>query len=111
MIFYYILLCVYAAAINFYAVVLVKRLKEESESSGKKSDGRLFLTGLLCGAIAIYACLFAFKYRQKSLALMLLMPLLGALNVIFYFFAFRCGQTIFVSTFSLAPFRPFLRAA
>ena len=71
---FYTLLCAYLLAINFYAFLLVKNLKDESDENGdyKKSDGRLFLTGLLGGAITIYVCLFIFKYRQKSLFLMII---------------------------------------
>lgn len=95
---FYVFICAYFAAINFYAFLLIKRLKDEADGSDdyKKSDGRLFLTGLLGGAITLYACMFAFKYRQKSLFLMIVMPLLGVANVYFAVWAFRSGASFFV---------------
>ena len=95
---FYTFICAYLLAINFYAFLLVKNLKDELSENGdyKKSDGRLFLTGLLGGAITVYVCLFIFKYRQKSLFLMILMPLLGVLNVYVTVLAFRSGFSFFV---------------
>lgn len=95
---FYTFICAYLLAINFYAFLLVKNLKDELSENGdyKKSDGRLFLTGLLGGAITVYVCLFIFKYRQKSLFLMILMPLLGVLNVYVTILAFRSGFSFFV---------------
>lgn len=95
---FYTLVCAYFAAINFYAFLLVKNLKDETDDSaeGKKSDGRLFLTGLLGGAITLYVCMFVFKYRQKSLFLMIVVPLLGVLNVYLAVLAFRSGFSFFV---------------
>ena len=92
---FYTFVGAYLLAINFYAFLLVKNLKDETDNY-KKSDGRLFLTGLLGGAITIYVCLFAFKYRQKSLFLMILMPLLGVLNVYLTILAIRSGFSFFV---------------
>ncbi len=95
---FYTFVGAYLLAINFYAFLLVKNLKDETDGTDnyKKSDGRLFLTGLLGGAITIYVCLFAFKYRQKSLFLMILMPLLGVLNVYLTILAIRSGFSFFV---------------
>lgn len=84
---------------NFYSFLLVKGLKDEysEDVPDKSSDGRLVLTGFLGGAITIYICMFVFKYRLKSLFLMLLMPILGVLNVYLWVIAFRSGFTFFVA--------------
>lgn len=84
MIIYYILLGVYLAAINFYAVVIAhyqkKTLEEDCCDSSSIKDGKLFLTGLLGGALGIYLFMLIRKYRLKSLFLMITMPILAALN-------------------------------
>ena len=98
MVIFYVLLCAYIAAINFYAFLLIKNLKDETDGTDdyKKSDGRLFLTGLLGGAITLYVCMFIFRYRQKSLFLMILMPMLGVLNVYLAILAFLSGFSFFI---------------
>lgn len=98
MLILYLFFIAYILAINFYAFTLVKSLKDDFTDGepNKSSDGRLFLTGLLGGAITIYACMFIFKYRLKSLFLMLLMPVLGVLNVYLWVIAFRSGFTFFL---------------
>lgn len=86
-----ILLIVYVLAVNFYAFLMMKRLKEVDESQQKASDGKLALTAALGGAITIYVCMFVFKYRLNNLFLMVLMPLLGVVNVWLCFIAIRNG--------------------
>jgi uncharacterized membrane protein YsdA (DUF1294 family) len=97
MVFVYILFIAYILAINFYAFTLVKSLKakETGEESDKRFDGKLALTGALGGAIAIYVCMFVFKYRQSNLFLMILMPLLAVLNVFVFFSLFRFRFFVF----------------
>ena len=97
MLILYLFFIAYILAINFYAFLLIRGLKEENaEDGGKASDGRLALTGLLGGAITLYACMFVYKYRVRSLFLMLLMPVLAVLNVYIWILAFRSGFTFFV---------------
>ena len=111
------MLVAYILAINFYAFLLVKSLrdKEKQDEIKKQSDhisdfnvdtqkntnastpqgdkfiGKLLITGLLGGAIAIYACMLIFKFQRSNLLLMVLMPLLGVLNVYFFVLTFRSG--------------------
>ena len=95
----YLFFFAYLAAINFYAFLLVRGLKDEVTADGtpdKSSDGRLMITGLLGGALTIYLCMFIYKYRLKSLYLMILIPLLAVLNVYLSVLAFRSGFTFFV---------------
>ena len=119
MIILYILLVAYILAVNFYAYLLVKSLRDkEREEEAKqtaikmtatpsmenttpvrpaeKVSGKLYITGLLGGAITIYLCLFLLKYRRSDLLLMIVMPLLGVLNIYLWVLLFRSGFSFFV---------------
>ena len=111
MVILYILLIAYILAVNFYAFLLIKSLKAqetENELAGQsaptthspvpsdKPIGKLFITGLLGGAITIYVCMFVMKYKRGDLLLMVLMPLLGVLNVYAWVLAFRSGFRFFL---------------
>ncbi|MBE5746812.1 MAG: hypothetical protein E7352_01375 [Clostridiales bacterium] len=125
MIILYVLLVAYIIAINFYAFLLVKSLRDKdkqaeitrenrayssneenseeypptTQSTSKppeKTTGKLIITGLLGGAITVYACMFAFKYKRSDLLLMVLMPLLGVLNIYLWVLLFRSGFSFFV---------------
>ena len=135
MILLYILLVVYILAINFYAFLLVKSLKEKeraeeiarleqhnnpyplqtssqvsSQSSSyspaysapsnekqmDKTLGKLLITGALGGAIAIYVCMFIYKYKRSELLLMVVMPLLAILNIYFWALLFKSGFHFFI---------------
>ncbi len=107
MIILYLLLVAYIIAINFYAFLLVKSLRDEArkeEEAGQATPlaptssnvtarplGRLILAGALGGAITVYVCMFTFKYKRADLLLMVLMPLLGVLNVYLFVLLFRSG--------------------
>ena len=117
MIILYILLIAYIFAINFYAFLLVKWLRDKErqaeleqqaapllqsaskETAAKKEEkglGKLFITGALGGAITVYVCMFIFKYKRSELLLMVLMPLLGVLNVYIFFMFFKSGFGFFL---------------
>ena len=108
MIILYILFVAYILAVNFYAFLLVKSLKTQEMESAlsnpanttqpktDKSTSKLFITGLLGGAITIYVCMFIFKYKRSDLLLMVLMPLIGVINVYAWVMLFRSGFFIIV---------------
>ena len=120
MVILYVLLVAYILAVNFYAFLLVKSLKEKEKQDEldrqseplssyaepryenapqtpvQRPTGKLFLTGLLGGAIAIYVCMFVFKYKRSDLLLMVLMPLFAVLNVYIWVQLFRSGFSFFV---------------
>lgn len=121
MILLYILLIAYILSINFYAYLLVKSLRDKArEEEGKQAaikltspasaqsaepaplrrtervSGKLYITGLLGGAITVYLCLFLLKYRRSDLLLMVVMPLLGVLNIYLWVLLFRSGFSFFV---------------
>lgn len=116
MIILYVLLVAYILAINFYAFLLVKSLRDKSSDErlqscknaqthfeegdkpvkGEKTTSKLLITGLLGGAIAVYVSMFLLKYKRGDLLLMVLMPLLGVLNVYVFVLLFRSGFSFFV---------------
>lgn len=96
MILLYVILIVYILAINFYSFLLFKSQRDECEATDKvtkSGDGKLFLAAFLGGAITIYISMFIFKYRTKSLLLMIAMPVLAVFNVYLWILAFRSGLT------------------
>ena len=117
MIIFYILLIAYILAVNFYAFLLVKSLRDKerqneidkqarplSDASPTNPEnkqpercfGKLCITGLLGGAITIYVCMFIFKYKLSELLLMVLMPLFGVLNIYFCVLLIRSGFSVFL---------------
>lgn len=57
----------------------------------QKVLSKLCITAALGGAIAIYACMFIFKFRRNDLFLMVVMPLIGVLNVYIWVLLFKSG--------------------
>jgi len=112
MIIFYILLIAYILAVNFYAFLLVKSLRdkerneeilrqaaplvEESTKPPERFMGKLLITGLLGGAVTIYVSMFLLKFRRFDMLLMILMPLLGVLNVYFWILLFKSGFSFFL---------------
>lgn len=115
MIILYILLISYIVSINFYAFLLIKGLRDKEREQDiqrqaqplstqsvtenkppERNLGKLFITGALGGAIAIYVCMFIFKYKRSDLLLMVTMPLLGVLNIYLWVLLFRSGFTFFL---------------
>ena len=117
MIILYVLLVAYILAVNFYAFLLVKSLRDKerqeelhkqaepliSETSASTNErflerpfSKLFLTAVLGGAITIYVSMFIFKYKRNDLLLMITLPLFGVLNVYIFVLLFRSGFSFFI---------------
>ena len=99
MVLLYVIFIVYILAVNVFAIILVKSQKDEAideNGKAKSGDGKLILTAMLGGAIAIYVSMFVMRYRLKNLLLMLIMPMIAVLNVYLCIVAFRSGFTFFV---------------
>ena len=86
-----ILFIVYLLAVNFYAFILVKtlKMKDDGGEESKGYDSKLAFAGLLGGAIAVYVCMFIYKYKQTNVLLMILMPILGVLQIFLSIVLFR----------------------
>ena len=86
-----IILIVYILAINFYGAIMLNYQRKSFEDYNKDapsnpkpkkiSDFRLFLIGLLGGAMGIFTCMLIEKYRLKNFFLMIIFPLLIVLNI------------------------------
>ncbi|MCD7729096.1 MAG: hypothetical protein LUI60_04195 [Clostridia bacterium] len=100
MLLLYIIFGVYIAAVNFYAVLLIKSQKDEAggdQSKMNAGDGKLILCALLGGAVGIYVSMFILKYRLKNMMLMVIMPVIAVINIYFIIVAFKSGFTFFAA--------------
>ncbi len=92
MTFLFVLLAVYILAVNFYGVRLTQAqrdLYEEGDRAFSRFDGKLLVAAALGGAIAIYATMFATKYKLSNFLFMVAIPLLAVLNVYCFILGFR----------------------
>lgn len=78
-----ILVAVYYVAINVYAFLLMKTQKQAEEQGVCSSvrDGSVFVSSILGGAIGVYAAMFVYKYRLRSLPLMVFTPVIAVMHV------------------------------
>ena len=89
------LLIVYILAINFYALLYMRSIKDRDEEEQKQHDGKLSLVALLGGGLTIFTCMFIFKNRLNNLFFMIAVPLLSALHIYLWIIAFRSGFSLF----------------
>lgn len=80
----------YIVAINVYGFLLIYFQKKQFEEMREKTvkDSKLFLSGLLGGAVGIYVAMFIYTYRLQSLFLMIVIPILIVINAYIIISAF-----------------------
>ncbi len=92
MILLYLLLAVYAIAVNVSGFFLLKRqfnAWEEGAGRADAGDGKLLVVAVLGGAAAIYAAMFILRYRLGDILLMIALPVITVLNGYAFFLGFR----------------------
>jgi uncharacterized membrane protein YsdA (DUF1294 family) len=98
---FYIVISVYVIAINVYGVLMLKFQKVAKKNGDEESiivsDSKLILTGFLGGSLGIYVFMFIFKYRLKSLVLMVLMPIFIAIDAYVVYFLFSGGINLVIT--------------
>ena len=94
-IFLYVILITYIIAINLYGILMLRYQKENRENGDEEnigiSDGKLLLTGFIGGALGLFIFMLLLKYRLKSLAMMVLMPVFIAINACTIIMAIQKG--------------------
>ena len=69
--------------------MITQRDSWEDGGPAQKGDGKLILSAIMGGAIAIYVSMFLMRFRLSNLLLMILMPLLAVINLYCFFLGFR----------------------
>ena len=86
-----ICVAVYYAAVNVFGFVLLnlqRKGKENEDGCSRVSDGKIFFVALLGGAVGIYVGMFVFKYKLKSVAFMVLTPVIAAAHICLIIFGY-----------------------
>lgn len=90
----YVLFAVYLAAVNFFAMLFVRKQKKAAEGAldkPKYSDGKLLLAAVLGGAAGAFLTMLFSKFRTDNILLMIVLPLLIAVNIYAIISIFRSG--------------------
>ena len=93
----YVIVIVYLLSINLYGIILLHYQKKSITNPAEEntiSNGKIFLTGLIGGALGIFIFMFIFKYKLKSMLMMITMPLFVALTVFLVIILFNSGITL-----------------
>ena len=102
LIFLRIVVITYIIAINVYSYLLVLTQKKQMEEHLKSSvrDSKLFVAGLLGGALGVYIAMFTLSFRLQNLFLMVVMPILIVLNLYLIILAFINNFGFVISAFA-----------
>ena len=96
-IFIIVISVVYLLAVNFYGIMMLNFQKQAREDGDEEnitiSDSKLLFTGFIGGALGIYIFMFIFRYRLKSLVMMVLMPVFVTINIFAVIYLFSNGLT------------------
>ncbi|MGN1235007.1 MAG: hypothetical protein ACI4U2_03395 [Christensenellaceae bacterium] len=84
-----VLSVVYLVSVQVYAFFLVKGQKDRPDE--RREDYKLFVAGLLGGAVTVYVALFLYRYRLSNPLIMITMPLIGAVNIFVAVLFYRSG--------------------
>ncbi len=96
----YVITVVYFIAINLYGILMLrfqKKAAQLGDESVRISDAKIYLAGILGGALGIFVFMFIFKYRLKSLFMMVLMPIFIALNIYIVIMLINGGFGFFIT--------------
>lgn len=94
-----ILFGVYLAAINLYAFLLIRSLCYSTRSrsiTAHAANSKIIIAGLLGGAIAAYIAMLLYRYKTNELLMMILLPVIGALNIALVILAIRSAILLFI---------------
>ena len=88
----YILFAVYLAAINFFALLFVRKQKKAAEGAldkPKYRDGKLLLAALLGGALGAFLTMLFSKFRTDNILLFIVLNVYAVVSI------FRSGIFVF----------------
>ncbi len=88
MIPFYAAAITYVAAINLYAITMLRRQKNR-DGEKHTGDGKILLAAVLGGAAGVYVAMFVMRYRLENLGFMVLMPVLAVLEACVFFVILR----------------------
>ena len=94
-----ILIVVYFLAINLFSFLLMRTQKLELVKTNQTTvkDSKLFLVGIMGGALGIFISTFIFAYRRDSMFIMVVMPLLITITVYFIVAVIFSNFSLFLS--------------
>ena len=86
-----ILVGAYYLSANVFGFMIVnsqKKSEENKETCNKVTDGKIFFSSLLGGALGVYIAMFVFKHNLKSITFMVLTPVIAVAHICFLFFGY-----------------------
>lgn len=94
-----ILIVVYFLAINLFSFLLMRTQKLELVKTNQTTvkDSKLFLVGVMGGALGIFISTFILAYRRDSMFIMIVMPLLITITVYFIVAGIFSNFSLFLS--------------